>query len=233
MEKSFGEILAEIRAERGISQKDMALRLKKFGVSVTNQAVSKWEKNATVPNALQFLAICELLGITDVMSAFQGKRPASPWAGLNRAGREKVREYIELLALSEKYRAPAFEPAAEIRTLPLYHIAASAGTGQFLDSGDYDMVEADDSVPPNANFGVKIAGDSMEPLFTNGQIVWVRQQQVLNTGEIGIFLYDGSAYCKKMERGDKLLRLISLNPQYPPIEVEKEADIRVLGKVVG
>lgn len=82
--------------------------------------------------------------------------------------------------------------------LPLYSLAVSAGTGQFLDSEDYDMTEVGPEVPDGANFGVRVAGDSMEPRFHDGQTVWVSQQHSLMTGEIGIFLYDGCAYLKQL-----------------------------------
>lgn len=84
-----------------------------------------------------------------------------------------------------------------LRTLPLYSLAVSAGTGQFLDGEDYEMVEVGQEVPEGSNFGVRVAGDSMEPEFHDGQTVWVRQQRSLMTGDIGIFLYDGSAYLKQ------------------------------------
>ena len=67
----------------------------------------------------------------------------------------------------------------------------------------------------------------------NGQIVWVRQQQGLNNGEVGIFLYQGSAYCKKLKLDGGRLRLVSINPAYEPIEIDRHSELRVFGKVVG
>lgn len=58
------------------------------------------------------------------------------------------------------------------------------------------MIEVGEEVPDNADFGIRISGDSMEPQFVNGQIVWVHQQNNLETNEIGIFFLDGNAYCK-------------------------------------
>ena len=36
----------------------------------------------------------------------------------------------------------------------------------------------------------------MEPLYPNGQTIWVHQQETLEDGEIGIFFLDGEAYVK-------------------------------------
>ena len=118
------------------------------------------------------------------------------------------------------------------RSLPLYSLAVSAGTGQFLDGEDYEMVEVGQEVPDGSNFGVRVAGDSMEPRFHNGQIIWVRQQRSLMTGEIGIFLYDGNAYLKQLVAREGRVALHSLNPHYEDIFISDALPLRVLGKVL-
>jgi transcriptional regulator with XRE-family HTH domain len=119
------------------------------------------------------------------------------------------------------------------RVLPLYRLAVSAGTGEFLDGEGYDSVEVGEEVSPLADFGVRIAGDSMEPRFVHGQIVWVKRQETLRPGEIGIFLYNGAGYCKRLERRSGRVELISLNNAYPPIRVGPADELRVFGRVVG
>lgn len=119
------------------------------------------------------------------------------------------------------------------RVLPLYRLAVSAGTGEFLDGEGYDSVEVGEEVSPLADFGVRIAGDSMEPRFVHGQIVWVKRQETLRPGEIGIFLYNGAGYCKRLERRSGRVELISLNSAYPPIRVGPADELRVFGRVVG
>ena len=119
------------------------------------------------------------------------------------------------------------------RVLPLYRLAVSAGTGEFLDGEGYDSVEVGEEVSPLADFGVRIAGDSMEPRFVHGQIVWVKRQETLRPGEIGIFLYNGAGYCKRLERRGGRVELISLNSAYPPIRVGPTDELRVFGRVVG
>ena len=94
------------------------------------------------------------------------------------------------------------------------------------------MVEAAAEVPEGSNFGVRVAGDSMEPRYHDGEVIWVRQQRSLMTGEIGIFLYDGCAYLKQLAAGDEALALHSLNPKYADIVISPELPLRVLGKVL-
>lgn len=230
MSRSIGEILNAKRRELGLSQSELASRLSDGGIEVTNQAISKWENGNTLPNAKQFLSVCRALEIDDIAGQFGSASEGGLLAGLDNAGRRKVMEYIQLLRESGRY-SPKAEPV-RIRRLPLYSIAVSAGTGQFLDSEDYEMTEVGPEVSESANFGVRIAGDSMEPKFHDGQTVWVSQQHTLMTGEIGIFLYDGCAYLKQLVARDDHLALHSLNPAYPDINISPEFPLRVLGKVL-
>lgn len=225
----IGSVIQSVRKARGLSQADLASELNRRGISVTNQAVCKWENGTTLPNAVQFIELCDILNIDDVMGEFSDG-VKGPFAGLNSAGRRKMSEYRQLLAESEMYSARTFRGA--VRSLPLYSLAVSAGTGQFLDGENYEMVEVGREVPEGANFGVRVAGDSMEPSYHDGQIIWVRQQRSLMTGEIGIFLYDGCAYLKQLSVGQEALALHSLNPTYPDITVSPLLPLRVLGKVL-
>lgn len=226
----IGEAIARLRAERNYSQKELAAALRSSGIAVTNQAVSKWETGATQPNASQLLAICSVLGVTDVLKAFSGGNAEGILTGLNQRGRELVREYIELLKLSDKYCEAASD--RECRILPLYRIPASAGTGQFLDSDDYEPVQVNEAVPASANFGVRLSGNSMEPTYHDGDIIWVMQDKMLNQGEIGLFLWQGEVYCKRYDLSQGRVRLCSLNRNYAPISVDENDDFRIFGRVV-
>jgi SOS-response transcriptional repressor LexA len=228
MYNNIGDIIAHRRRELGMNQGQLAAKLNSQGFQLSYQAVSKWENGSTIPNAKQFLAVCDALDIDDIRGVFSCKGEGL-LAGLNREGRKLVMDYAQLLRDSGRYSP---EPEVPIRSLPLYSLAVSAGTGQFLDGEDYEMIEVDREVPDGANFGVRVSGDSMEPQYHDGQTIWIRQQRSLMTGEIGIFLYDGSAYLKQLVAHDDALALHSLNPQYSDIVISPELPLRVLGKVM-
>lgn len=229
MTAEIGEVLQQRRRELEMSQSELAQRLCLLGCPVTNQAVSKWEKGMTTPNARQFLALCEALEIDDVRGSFSGGTDGI-FAGLDRTGRTKALDYVRLLKMSGLYSPQPVTTV--IRTLPLYSLAVSAGTGQFLDGEDYELVEVGAEVPDGVNYGVRVAGDSMEPEFHDGQVIWVHQQRSLMTGDIGIFLYDGNAYLKQLVAHKDCMALHSLNAQYSDIRISPELPLRVLGKVM-
>jgi SOS-response transcriptional repressor LexA len=226
----IGDIILSRRKALGLSQTELAEAMTLRGLPVTNQAVSKWENGATQPSARQFLALCELLEIEDVRGEFSFGAEGL-FAGLDSRGRRMALDYVQLLRDSGRYDERRAEPMRR-RMLPLYSLAVSAGMGQMLDGEDYEMVEVGAEVPEGAHFGVRIAGDSMEPRYHDGQTVWVRQQRSLMSGEIGIFLYDGSAYLKKLVARGEQMALHSLNPDYADILISPELPLRVLGKVV-
>lgn len=85
-------------------------------------------------------------------------------------------------------------------------------------------------------FALKIKGDSMEPRIVEGDIVVVRSQQDVESGETAIVMIDGEATCKKVLKHADGIVLVANNPKYPPVMfTAKEAEekrIEVLGKVV-
>lgn len=213
---------------------DIADSLKQYGFSLKKSAVSAWETGISQPNAEQFLALCKILEITDIYNTFiGGYNPTDPLAELNDMGRAKALDYIQLLVKSGDYQNENAGVLQHLRDIKLFCLPASAGTGEFLDSDEFEMIQVGNDVPETADFGIRINGDSMEPRYVNGQIVWVQQTSQLEDGEIGIFYLDGNAYCKKLQDNKKGLYLISLNTKYNPIEITENSAFRTFGRVVG
>jgi len=235
--KNIGEILTDYRKRTGYSQKEVAALLTKEGKETKDKSIYTWEKGKSTPNPTQFLLLCKIYGITDIYSTFLEPNPDNPLAALNEAGRDKVMDYIRLLKLSNEYciKDKNEDNIIEIpakRELPLYLLAASAGTGEFLDSEAHEMVVVGSEVPEQASFGIRLHGNSMEPRYMNGQIVWVYRTTELFDGDIGIFYLDGQAYCKKLHKGNGYLELLSFNPSYKPIKINEASDFKVFGRVV-
>lgn len=82
------------------------------------------------------------------------------------------------------------------------------------------------------DYAVHIHGDSMLPMFENQQIIWVKKCEYLNDGNIGIFYLNGDAYCKKYQKNNNGISLISLNSNYAPIIIKETDELRILGKVL-
>ena len=86
-------------------------------------------------------------------------------------------------------------------------------------------------------FALRIKGDSMQPRMESGDVVIVKQQSDANSGDTVIALVNGDdATCKRLEKTDNGIMLVSTNPKYPPMFFTKEdivtKPVVILGKVV-
>lgn len=91
--------------------------------------------------------------------------------------------------------------------------------------------------PPGDYFGLVIKGDSMEPKISEGDVVIVRQQPDVESGQIAIVTINGDdATCKKVMKYGSNLRLVSFNPNYEPMQFSAEdiekLPVKILGRVV-
>ena len=230
---SIGNIIAVNRKKNGMTQPVLAGKLAEHGYDYSYKTISSWEKGLAEPGIMTFVEICRILGITDIYEALYGENPYNPFASLNDEGRDKLNDYASLLIGSHKYdRHPAEVISIVPRRLKLYENRVSAGTGNFLDSDDYQWKEVGDDVSREANFGLHISGDSMEPRYKDKSIVWVKQQSSLTSGNIGIFYLNGDAFCKKYHEEDGKVFLLSLNEKYAPIQVHENDSFRIFGRVL-
>ena len=116
------------------------------------------------------------------------------------------------------------------RSVLLYELPVSAGVGVYLDESMAESI----TIPNNektadADYALRISGNSMEPKYHDGDILLVQSGDSVDVGEAGIFLLDGSGFFK-IYAGD---RLLSLNPDYAPILLKDFEDIQCKGRVVG
>ena len=116
------------------------------------------------------------------------------------------------------------------RSIGLYDLPVSAGAGEFLaDATRTDILIPDDPRTAEADYALRIKGDSMEPRYRSGDVLLIQTAESVEEGELGIFILDGAGYFKKYG-GD---HLISLNPDYAPIPLRDFAEVSCCGRVVG
>lgn len=119
-----------------------------------------------------------------------------------------------------------------LRTIRVYTNSASAGFGEYLEESDYEDIEVASDVPSNADFGITIHGDSMMPSINDGDVVWVHRQDTIDPNEIGVFVLNGDALCKKLVSVSGRFYLRSLNEKYRDIPIGEDDNLKVIGKVL-
>lgn len=118
------------------------------------------------------------------------------------------------------------------RGIPIVGTIA-AGTPILAEENIEDYFVIDNRV--NADFGLKVKGDSMiNANIFDGDIVFIRQQPTLENGEIGAILLDDEATLKRFSKKENSVILQAENPSmtdWPRIYTD--GNIRILGKLVG
>ena len=230
---SYGAVLARLRKEKKYTQPQVLEFINRFSKKpYSPQMMSHWEKGGSAPPLEQFLLLCEFYGVKDIQSTFRGiDTEYRNLHKLNSLGKSRVEEYIAMLSSNPVFAESVDSGDAYLprRIIRLYDIPVAAGGGMYLDSDAYSEFEADEAVPDDADYAVKVSGDSMEPRFIDGQIIFIREQQTLEIGEIGIFELRGDSYVKKLGHGE----LISINAQYEPLKIHEYDSFHIFGKVVG
>ena len=229
---TIGRAIAKARREKRLSLAALSALLRDFGVNASPPAISKWETGMHVPSAYQFHALRSALEIGDLLGP--------EWTPeLDDAGLKKVEEYKSDLIATGRYR-PQRKTEETVRyiDMPVSYLSVSAGPGEFLEDDSFEMVSFPEHlIPAGAELGVRISGDSMEPVYHDGQIVWMQRCETLRAGEVGIFLYDGNGYLKvyserETDGNGRQPVLVSYNRKYEPVPVLPERGFRIAGRVL-
>ena len=245
----IGKRIKELRNENNLTQEELA---KKIGV--TKSAIANYENETSHPKESVLYKLFEVFEC-DANSLFKDTfdDSFSNDALFEKTDIELITKYRKLDNMGKilvdfvidtelkRIAPPPTTPESKIidyqeekakREMPYYTIGASAGNGNFLATNDYILIEVDDYVPQQANYALKVKGDSMEPKYHDGEIVYVKTQKSIENGEIGIFCIDDNVYIKKLECANGKCKLISLNPAYEPIEIKESNEFKCFGKVL-
>lgn len=110
----------------------------------------------------------------------------------------------------------------------------AAGHGTFQEDNLHMEVRlrAED-VPKKYDTIAKVAGDSMEPLIEDNDLLFIKVTSQVDINSIGIFQVNGKNFVKKLKRDyDGSWYLQSLNSGYEEIHLTENDDIRTIGEVV-
>lgn len=107
----------------------------------------------------------------------------------------------------------------------------SAGTGVWVSDEPVEIIKYPVPVP-NHDIALRVNGNSMEPMFHDGDVVFVKKTPEVHHGSIIIIIVNDSAYIKKLYRRDDEVRLISLNQQYEDIILNPDDTIEIIGNVI-
>lgn len=196
--------------------------------------------NANVENAIK---ICSALGIRpEIFSPLLDTPDSHPeiltiYNQLEEPKQEKVLDYAkeqleeqnnsEIVSIFDK-------PQDEDYITDYVEGLVAAGHGTFQEDNLHMEVKlrAED-VPEDYDTIAKVAGDSMEPMIEDNDLLFIKVKNQVDINDIGIFQINGKNFVKKLKRdynGGWYLQ--SLNNSYEEIHLTEEDDIRTIGEVV-
>lgn len=147
-----------------------------------------------------------------------------------------------MLKSDEQPLPEAKKTSSRHKGIPLIPMEAIAG----FPAIDNDRVSFDDcqhySIPEfeakGANFLIRVSGDSMTPLYCNGDIIACRKISEIHFFQWGgVYVLDTSQgvlvkYVEECEKNDDCILCVSENKRYKPFPLPK-VDIRSLSTIVG
>lgn len=237
---SIGSRIKELREHNGISRNEFATML-----GVTVGAISNYENDVSSPKEPILFKIIESLNC-DANYLFQDSvKISATERDVTLAEFEYIQKYRELdshgkeivdyILLKEWARVDALKSspaAAELdntfRLVNYYYRLASAGTGQILfDTPPTKRIEIPNIQKyAHVDYAIGVNGNSMEPMYHDGDTLLVEMTDEISVGSIGIFCVDDNCYVKKLGNAE----LISLNADYPNIPLNETA--RCMGRVI-
>ena len=220
---TLGARVRTYRKAKGLTQEALA---KAIGVSKTT--ITGYELGYREPDVEKIKLLSDALGVTgdDLLNTGFSKTKKAPsvsdeamrmardYDKLDNWGRQAVRDLTdtELARMEDEAR---FMNGAmledEPKVINLYAEPAAAGIAVPTMGVDFEPYTLKPDDPQGAAFAVRLQGDSMEPYFPDGSIVFVNHDAMVN-GDIGIFCVDSGTVCKQYYRDPLgMVYLFSLN----------------------
>lgn len=164
-------------------------------------------------------------------------------SGISNARQDKLTVLAEALQVNEiwlmGYDIPMESiPIKNIEKIKIPVLGTVKAGYDYLAQENIVGYESIDNVSdPENYYALQVTGNSMEPLFSDGDIAIVHKQDNFDSGNTCIILVNGEeATVKKVVRMDDGIDLIAMNPYYPVRHFNKnemnEIPVKIIGKVV-
>ena len=236
----LSQTLDKLMTEKKVSAYKIS---KETGIS--DRLIGYWRNGEKMPSAENLLSIANYFDISvDYLLTGEEKSPSLPEDELELLTyykkipeKEKIKLISRAEAIADIYKEQVKEQTDRkklitvITTLKVYSMAAGAGVSMpFSEDDDYTIMQFPQfDVPTNATCGIYINGESMEPKYPDGCLVWVKETQDVNYGDVVIAIVNGEPFCKVYQPDG----LYSINEEYSPILVTENDTFSMFGKVLG
>ena len=187
---SFSERLRQLRTDAHMSQEELAAKLQ-----LSKGAIGNYETGIREPNRQTQEAIADLFNVElDYLTGRTNTRPEysleEQWLiSCYRKADEDIKIAVKTVLRRFVDKQQQAEPK-KTKVIPLF--PAAAGPTDQRDEEPFEEYETDQ----DADFAVRISGDSMEPEFHDGEVVLCKKRKPKD-GEIAVISVNGSILVKQ------------------------------------
>lgn len=216
-----GNKIKYYREQMGMTQEDLAKKLK-----TTRQSISRYENGDRKANQDILFELADIFGISinTFFPRVETKDINEVYNLLNSDNQAIVYDFAK--SKLDEQNAISDNVVPFPTTLNLDAVV-SAGTGEWQGEEIREEVEYDGQIPSH-DYVVRVNGDSMQPLFEDNQIIFIRKTNDVRDGQIIVCTLNNETYVKKIMGN----RLVSLNKKYDDIKINEYDDFSVVGVVV-
>lgn len=214
----FSDNLRRIRFERHMTQEEFATLL-----GTTKQNISRYESGQVSPKITTAQDIADKLGIS--LSELNGADLFIGEAGVTRG-------LDAALSIAAQSLPSNVRPISSLHHQRVPLIGSVAAGEPLYDQEELGVyVEA----PVDADAAITIRGDSMEPTYLDGDMVYVKCRPDVPDGAVAVVFLDEDAAIKHVYHEPGGLLLLSDNPAHAPIRatVDDYPNLRIFGVPVG
>lgn len=246
----IGQRIKFFREKLGMEQKTLAEKL-----GIIGNAISNWERGRSRPDIALLPKIADALGVT-IDELFYRTDPhklspaldtqnnnSSEYKRFSKSSLMLLEQYGQLSVSHQFVVDAVVEKLLEAEDMEIYDqveegieftksLAAGFDPGVEFDDKGETIYYYKEKVHPNTDCIFSVSGDSMEPVFHNGDKVMVQRYPKcgkLHSGEIGAFITRNETYIKEYQRDG----LHSLNKAYKTMKFTDDDSVYIIGKVLG
>ena len=237
-EKKRMQIIAEnithFRKQRGITQKELAKE-----VGITASTMTDYMKLRSAPSFGVIQKLADYFGVkkSDIDTTFKEESTNSLPDAPDSLTQQIMDKVVQLTPPNQKIALRTSEELLESQNeeetkinevsevISLYQVevvsetAAASGFnyGFGYDDTDRETIEVDER-PPRHDIATKVSGDSMQPDYQDGDILYLVDKGLTTyNGDLAVIAYGDRSYFKKIYTENGRLRLVSLNDKYEDI----------------
>nr|DAN29767.1 MAG TPA: Repressor protein CI [Caudoviricetes sp.] len=239
----IGKKIKELRKSHNLTLEELADILNKEypdTINFNKGKISKWENDREEPRLSSVKILADYFDVP--LDYFNGididqAEILTIFNQLDEDRQANVVDYATAL-LNEQVSMKATTVLEKYRTddyiIDYVEGLVAAGHGTFQEDNLHMEVKLrTEDVPENYDTIAKVAGDSMEPLIEDNDLLFIKVTSQVDINSIGIFQINGKNFVKKLKRDyDGSWYLQSLNSGYEEIHLSENDDIRTIGEVV-